>query len=100
MLKCNSQTPPVAPNQPATLFGATKEQFKSIGKLYLPEYFKACAASRVVYNSAINDGKFRTNDEFGHIGIFARRPNASKQSRVHFRSLSVTQIGKQNPRSF
>jgi hypothetical protein len=85
-----SQTPSGAPNHPATLLGAAEQQFKSIGKLDLTTHLKTCAASGVVHDSAIYDGKFRTNDEFGHIGNSARGLNACKPSRMHHRPLSVT----------
>jgi len=70
-------------------FRGAEHQFKSIGQLGLRVYLKACTARGVVNNSAINNGSFRTNDEFG-LRTPACRPNASKPSRIHYSSLSIT----------
>jgi hypothetical protein len=94
-LKSDSQTSPGDPDNTATLLGATKHQFKSIRQLGLPPYLQASAASGIVYNSAINDGSLRANDQFGHIGISACWSNASKQSRIHRRPL----LGLEKPAS-
>jgi len=82
-LKGYSQASSFAPNDTAAFLGAAEQQFKSIGQLGLPPYFEAGATGRIIYNSAINDGSFRANDQFGHVGSSACWPNACKPSRMH-----------------
>jgi hypothetical protein len=82
-LKGYSQASSVVPNDTAAFLGAAEQQFKSIGQLGLSPNLKACAARRIIDNSAINDGCFRANDQFGRVGISACRPNACKPPRMH-----------------
>jgi hypothetical protein len=91
-LKCDPQTSSGAPNHPATLPGPAEQQFKSTGQLGLPPDLKACTARRIIHNSAINNGGFRANDQFGRAGIPASRSNASKPSRVHHAPPSCAKI--------
>jgi hypothetical protein len=88
-LEHDPQTSSGAPNHTATLPGAAEQQLKSIWQLGLPRYLEACSAGGIVYNSAINDGSFRVNDQFGH-GISRRRPNTCEPSRIHRRSSKTT----------
>jgi hypothetical protein len=88
-LEYDPQTSSGAPNHTATLPGAAEHQLKSIWQLGLPRYLEACSARGIVYNSAINDGSFRVNDQFGH-GISRRRPNTCEPSRIHRRSSKTT----------
>src|SRR5438105_1206352 len=70
-LECDPQTSSGAPNNTATLPGAAEQQLKSIWQPGLSRYLEACPAGGIVYNSAINDGSFRVNDQFGRVGISA-----------------------------
>ena len=81
-LKYDPETSSGVPNNTATLLGAAKQQFKSIGQLDLPPNLKACPSGGIVYDSAINDGIFRANDQFGHIGSSACRPYTYEPSRM------------------
>jgi len=89
LLEYHPKTPPGGPNDPATLFGNTEHQFKSIGQLGIRIHLKACAASGIVNNVAIDNGSLRTNDEFG-LRTLACHSDASKPSRIHHCCLSVT----------
>jgi hypothetical protein len=88
-LEHDPQTSSGAPNHTATLLGAAEQQLKSIWQLGLTRYLEACSTGGIVYNSAINDGSFRVNDQFGH-GISRRRPNTCEPSRIHRRSSKTT----------
>jgi hypothetical protein len=88
-LEYDPQTSSGAPNHTATLPGAAEHQLKSIWQLGLPRYLEACSARGIIYNSAINDGSFRVNDQFGH-GISRRGPNTCEPSRIHRRSSKTT----------
>jgi hypothetical protein len=83
--KCDTETSSGAPNNPATLLGTAEQQFKSTRQFGLPPYLKARTPGGVVHNLANNDGFFRANDQFGRIGISARRTNAYKPSWMHDR---------------
>jgi hypothetical protein len=83
LLKGYSQASPFAPDDAAALPGAAEHQFKSTGQLGLCPYLEACAARGIIYNSAINNGSFRANDQFGRVGSSAGWPNACKPSRMH-----------------
>jgi len=76
---------PDAPNKPATLLRSAEKQLKSIRQPNLFAYLKACAASGIVDNLAINHGIFRTNYEFGRAGPIVGWPNARKPTRMHYR---------------
>jgi hypothetical protein len=89
VLEYDPQTSSGAPNHTATLPGAAEHQLKSIWQLGLPRYLEACPAGGIIYNSAIDDGSFRVNDQFGH-GISRRRPNTCEPSRIHRRSSKTT----------
>jgi hypothetical protein len=78
----------VGPNHPTALLRDAKQQFKSIGNFGLRVYLEACPTGRIVNNVAINQGSFRANDYFG-LGTPARRANASKVSRIHYRPLPL-----------
>jgi hypothetical protein len=78
----------VGPNHPTALFRDAKQQFKSIGHFGLRIYLEACPTGRIVNNVAINHGSFRANDYFG-LRTPARRANASKVSRIHYRPLPL-----------
>jgi len=78
----------MGPNHPTALLRDAKQQFKSIGHFGLRVYLEACPTGRIVNNVAINHGSFRANDYFG-LGIPARRANASKISRIHYRPLPL-----------
>ena len=78
----------MGPNHPTALLRDSKQQFKSIGHFGLRIYLEACAAGRIVNNVAINNGSLRANDYFG-LGTLARRANASKVSRIHYRPLPL-----------
>ncbi len=100
-LKSDSQTSSGAPDDPATLLGTTKYQLKSIRQPGLPKDFEAGATGGIVDNVAVNKGVFRPNDQFGRIGTFACRSNASKPSLIHAPPLAVTQKSDgQNHRTF
>ena len=88
LLEHDPQTSPVGPNHPTALLRDAKQQFKSIGHFGLRIYFEACPTGRIVDNVAINNGSFRANDYFG-LGTLARRANASKVSRIHYRPLPL-----------
>ena len=90
-LESDPQTSSGAPNNPATLPGATEQQLKSIRQLGLPKNFKAGATGGIVNNVAVNKGFFRANDQFGRTGTPACRSNASKPSRIHTSPLAVTE---------
>jgi hypothetical protein len=62
----DSETSPGAPNNPTSLLGTAKQQLKSIGELRLAQYFETGAAGRIIYNPAIDDRIFGTNNHFGH----------------------------------
>ena len=96
--KCDPETSSVGPNNPAMLPGTAEQQFKSIRQLGLSRDLKACAARGIVYNSAINDGMFRANDQFRRIGIPACRPHTCEPSRMHQCLLGpkIQQTGSQN----
>jgi hypothetical protein len=83
LLKRDPDTPPGAPDNPATLLDAAKQQFKSIGQLGLSPNLDAGAAGGIVHDPAIDDREFRVNDQFGDIGISACRPNACEPARMH-----------------
>lgn len=85
-LKCDSEAPSGAPDNPATFPGTAEQQFKSIGKFGLPPDLKAGPARRIIYNSAINNRGFGANDHFGRIGNSACRPHTCEPSRIHRRS--------------
>jgi hypothetical protein len=82
-LKYDSETSPGTPDGPATLPGPAEQQLEPVGQLYLSRYLKACAAGRIVDNPAIDDGRFRVNDQLGQIGISARRPHTCKSPLMH-----------------
>jgi hypothetical protein len=94
-LKSDPQTSPGAPNNPTALLRASEKQFKSIRQPGLVPNLKTGAAGGIVYDSAINDGNFRANDQLGHIGFSACWSNASKPSRIHHRPL----LGLEKPAS-
>jgi hypothetical protein len=87
-LKCHSQTPAGAPDHTAPLSGTAKQQFESTGQYDLPANLEARAAWRIIHNPAIDDRRFRTEDQFGR-GTFARGPNTCEESRIH-RCFSMT----------
>jgi hypothetical protein len=91
LLEHDPQTSPVGPNHPTALLRDAKQQFKSIGHFGLRVYLEACATGRIVNNVAINHGSFRANDYFG-LRTPARRANASKVSRIHYRPLPLIRI--------
>src|SRR5882757_10816212 len=95
LLEHDPQTSPVGPNHPTALLRDAKQQFKSIGHFGLRIYLETCPTGRIVNNVAINHGSFRANDYFG-LGIPARRANASKVSRIHYRPLPL--IGNSSDR--
>ena len=78
----------MGPNHPTPLLRDAKQQFKPIGHFGLRIYLEACPTGRIVNNVAINHGSFRANDYFG-LGTPARRANASKVSRIHYRPLPL-----------
>ena len=88
LLEHDPQTSPVGPNHPTALLRDAEQQFKSIGHFGLRVYLEASPTGRIVNNVAINHGSFRANDYFG-LGIPARRANASKVSRIHYRPLPL-----------
>jgi hypothetical protein len=83
------KTSPGSPDNPAALLGDAEHQFKSIGQLGIRIYLKACAASGIVNHTAIDDGSFGANDQFG-LRSLACHSNASKPPRIHHWSLSMT----------
>jgi hypothetical protein len=100
-LKSDPQTSSRAPNDPATLLGATEQQLKSIRQPGLPKDFEAGATGGIVNHGAVNKGVFRPNDQFGRTGTFACRSNASEPSRIHTPPLALTQKSEgQNHRTF
>ena len=88
-LKNDSYASSGAPNNSATLFSTTEQQLKSSRQLDLPPDLQACPAGGIIYNSALNDGIFRANDQFGHIGISAWRPYTCESPRMHPASIPV-----------
>src|ERR1700737_3863398 len=89
LLKYHAKTSPGGPNNPAAFLGDAEHQFESIGQPGIRIYLKACPASRIVNHTAINHGSFGANDEFG-LRSLACHSNASKPSRIHHWSLSLT----------
>jgi hypothetical protein len=65
-----------APDDPATLSSRAEQQLEPIGQPCLSRYLDACAARRIINDPAIDDRAFRINDQFGQVGISARRPHA------------------------
>jgi hypothetical protein len=89
LLEDHPTASPGGPNHPAAFLGDAEHQFKSIGQLDIRIYLKACATSGIVNHTAIDDGSFGANDEFG-LRSLACHSNASKPSRIHHWSLSMT----------
>src|SRR5450631_1183618 len=89
LLEYHPKTSPGGPNNPAALLGDAEHQFESIGQLGIRIYLKACAASGIVDNMAINNRSFRANDEFG-LRSLACHSDTSKPPRIHHWSLSMT----------
>ena len=89
LLEDHTKTSTGSPNNPAAFLGDAEHQFESIGQPGIRIYLKACAASGIVNHTAIDDGSFGANDQFG-LRSLACHSNASKPSRIHHWSLSMT----------
>src|SRR5216684_1697728 len=89
LLEDHPKTSPGGPNNPAAFLGDAEHQFESIGQPGIRIYLKACPASGIINNMAIDNRSFGANDEFG-LRTRDFHYDANKPSLIDNWSLSMT----------